>query len=312
MSPEDVAKSFFQSVEFGNRNLSNADYVETLYQTFMDRASDEAGKADWVGRLNNGTDRNEVLEGFSRSQEFAAIMESFGLSNSTGGTSGSAGDTDENVTFYVVKRSNEYFTDGELYDYVEYEYDAFGNETQQICYNADGTLNSRGVYEYDGAGNCTKYTCYDADGNVEYYEAYEYDGSGHNTQYTWYGADGIVRERAKYEYDESGRMKRARYYDTDLNLVEREEYEHDTIGNIKRRTCYDADGSIMNEVSFENVYDASLNLVRRTCYHTDGSMSYYTTYEYDNLGNMVCYIYYDASGTLTFKQVNEYISITIN
>lgn len=79
MSAEDVAKSFFFSEEYMNKGLSNEDYVETLYQTFMDRASDEAGKADWVGRLNSGTSREDVLEGFSRSTEFANILASFGL-----------------------------------------------------------------------------------------------------------------------------------------------------------------------------------------------------------------------------------------
>ena len=79
MNPEEVAKSFFSSQEFLNRNLSNEDYVETLYETFMDRPSDAAGKADWVGRLNAGVSRQEVLEGFSRSPEFGNIMKSYGL-----------------------------------------------------------------------------------------------------------------------------------------------------------------------------------------------------------------------------------------
>lgn len=79
MDAEDVAKSFFNSEEFINRDLSNEEYVETLYETFMDRASDEAGKADWVGRLAAGTSRQEVLEGFSRSREFRNIMRGYGL-----------------------------------------------------------------------------------------------------------------------------------------------------------------------------------------------------------------------------------------
>lgn len=79
MSPEAVAKSFFSSQEFLNKNLNNEDYVETLYETFMDRASDAAGKADWVGKLNAGVSRQSVLEGFSRSPEFAKIMQGFGL-----------------------------------------------------------------------------------------------------------------------------------------------------------------------------------------------------------------------------------------
>lgn len=79
MSPEDVAKNFFLSREFINRNLSNAEYVETLYETFMDRASDKEGKRYWLNKLNGGMSRELVLEGFSRSIEFSRIMRSYGL-----------------------------------------------------------------------------------------------------------------------------------------------------------------------------------------------------------------------------------------
>lgn len=78
-TPEDVAKAFFDSDEFLNRRLSDADYVETLYQTFMDRASDPAGKQDWLESLRRGMTRKEVLEGFSRSEEFGKIMKEYGL-----------------------------------------------------------------------------------------------------------------------------------------------------------------------------------------------------------------------------------------
>lgn len=78
-TPEDVAKAFFASDEFLNRRLSDADYVETLYQTFMDRASDADGKADWIRRLRGGMTREEVLEGFSRSEEFRKIMKDYGI-----------------------------------------------------------------------------------------------------------------------------------------------------------------------------------------------------------------------------------------
>lgn len=79
MTAEQVAKSFFFADEFVNRGLSNEDYVETLYATFMDRESDVDGKTMWVNLLNNGMSRTEVLEGFSRSTEFTNILASFGL-----------------------------------------------------------------------------------------------------------------------------------------------------------------------------------------------------------------------------------------
>ena len=79
MSAENVAKSFFNSQEFINRNLSNSAYVETLYQTFMDRPSDASGKQYWINKLNSGMSREQVLEGFSRSAEFSEIMSRYGL-----------------------------------------------------------------------------------------------------------------------------------------------------------------------------------------------------------------------------------------
>ncbi|MBQ8189092.1 MAG: DUF4214 domain-containing protein [Lachnospiraceae bacterium] len=79
MSAEKVAKSFFNSEEFINRNLNDADYVETLYQTFMDRPSDVGGKQYWLNKLNSGMSREQVLEGFSRSREFTKIMWKYGI-----------------------------------------------------------------------------------------------------------------------------------------------------------------------------------------------------------------------------------------
>lgn len=79
MTAEDVAKNFFASDEFIARGLNNADYVEVLYQTFMDRASDTAGKQFWIQQLQNGMTRSQVLEGFSQSEEFKSIMTSYGV-----------------------------------------------------------------------------------------------------------------------------------------------------------------------------------------------------------------------------------------
>lgn len=74
-----MAKLFFQSDEFLRRDLNDADYVETLYETFLDRASEPDGKRYWIEKLGAGMDRNTVLEGFSKSQEFADILAAYGL-----------------------------------------------------------------------------------------------------------------------------------------------------------------------------------------------------------------------------------------
>lgn len=76
---EEVAKSFFHSQEFLNKNLSDPDYVETLYATYFDRVSDTEGKAYWLNQMQNGMSRDDVLTEFAYSREFKQIMSGYGL-----------------------------------------------------------------------------------------------------------------------------------------------------------------------------------------------------------------------------------------
>ena len=79
MTPAEVTESFFHSKEFVNKELSDEDYVETLYETFLGRGSDPEGKAYWLNYLKKGKSRDEVMKGFSNSTEFSKIVASFGL-----------------------------------------------------------------------------------------------------------------------------------------------------------------------------------------------------------------------------------------
>lgn len=74
-----VAQGFFFSQEMKNRNLSDEDFVETLYQVMMGRGSDAGGKADWLYKLKNGVTREGVFKGFSNSTEFNNICNSYGI-----------------------------------------------------------------------------------------------------------------------------------------------------------------------------------------------------------------------------------------
>ena len=79
LSPVEVASRFFYSDEFINNKVSDEDFVETLYITFLDRPSEPAGKKYWVDKLKNGSTREEIIQGFVYSKEFGKIIESFGL-----------------------------------------------------------------------------------------------------------------------------------------------------------------------------------------------------------------------------------------
>lgn len=76
---EEAAHGFIFSQEFLNRNLNDEEFVEVMYQTFLDREPDVDGYMDWLGRLSAGADRLGVFHGFSASQEFRAIMEKYGV-----------------------------------------------------------------------------------------------------------------------------------------------------------------------------------------------------------------------------------------
>jgi len=78
-TPKDAAKSFFLSKEYINKNTTEEEYVRALYLTFMDREADSDGLWYWVIELWNNVTREDVLEGFANSPEFAGIMTSFGL-----------------------------------------------------------------------------------------------------------------------------------------------------------------------------------------------------------------------------------------
>ena len=79
MSGELVGACFFMSDEMISYKLSNDEFVNRLYATFMDRKPDADGKKYWVQFLKDGHNRLEVVMGFTRSPEFIAKCEAAGI-----------------------------------------------------------------------------------------------------------------------------------------------------------------------------------------------------------------------------------------
>ncbi|MCI7351538.1 MAG: leucine-rich repeat protein [Ruminococcus sp.] len=75
-----MAYNFIFSPEFMEKNLSDEEFVDTMYRTFFDREADPDGKADWLDRMaNQGWTREGVLAGFVGSQECANMVARFGI-----------------------------------------------------------------------------------------------------------------------------------------------------------------------------------------------------------------------------------------
>ncbi|MCM1495532.1 MAG: DUF4214 domain-containing protein [Bacteroides sp.] len=74
-----VGYGFVFSEEYENKQTSDGDYIEMLYQVFMNRPSDTDGKNYWLGILDQGVSREYVYRGFSQSQEYSNICNSYGI-----------------------------------------------------------------------------------------------------------------------------------------------------------------------------------------------------------------------------------------
>ena len=70
---------FFVSDEMVSYKLSDSEYVNRLYATFMDRSADADGKKYWLNFLKQGHSRLEVVMGFTRSPEFITKCEDAGI-----------------------------------------------------------------------------------------------------------------------------------------------------------------------------------------------------------------------------------------
>jgi PKD repeat protein len=75
----DVAYGFVFSPEFLERQTTNDEYLQILYQAFFNRDPDPAGWAGWMAELNKGTHREHVLKGFIYAKEFNELCRTYGI-----------------------------------------------------------------------------------------------------------------------------------------------------------------------------------------------------------------------------------------
>ncbi len=72
-----ISKSFLVSDEFTERygsNVSNAQFVETLYTNVLGRNYDQDGYNYWLGKLDEGRGRYQLLLNFAESDENKALF----------------------------------------------------------------------------------------------------------------------------------------------------------------------------------------------------------------------------------------------
>ena len=76
----DVSKFFFFSKEMQDANLSNEEYIERLYNTLLNRKSDEGGKKYWLEVIEKNHIKKEVIfYQFMVSKEFKDLAKSYNI-----------------------------------------------------------------------------------------------------------------------------------------------------------------------------------------------------------------------------------------
>lgn len=75
----ELARHFVNSQEFQNRSYNDEEYVEMLYEIFLERPSEPSGKAYWVSMLSAGTSRLRVAELIGNTPEFEMVCARYGM-----------------------------------------------------------------------------------------------------------------------------------------------------------------------------------------------------------------------------------------
>lgn len=75
----DLVRGILFSPEFLNKNCSNEEFVEILYQVILDRHADADGMATWCAALESGQSRQSVIEGFIGSTEWSNLCLIYGI-----------------------------------------------------------------------------------------------------------------------------------------------------------------------------------------------------------------------------------------
>ena len=74
-----IARGFFESDEFINRQTTDSEFLDIAYRSFFDREADLEGKQYWIDKLFSGASRLDIVNGFIASREFIDLANKYGI-----------------------------------------------------------------------------------------------------------------------------------------------------------------------------------------------------------------------------------------
>lgn len=180
--------------------------------------------------------------------------------------------------------------------------DYWGNVRMNSHFDESGNLQWYHIYEYNGKQTVSVTTYDPSDVQTAYWDGFLYNDQGLPTRWMVYAADdGHVIGYDDYSYDENGREISSESYSLDGTLNGRFEFTYTEDGKESRVYSYAPDGTASGY--WENVYDGD-QLVAMYNYDANGKQWGYTEYRYDENGNLVEMIDYDADGNVQSSEVS--------
>ena len=325
----DCAHSFYISNEFTGKNLSEDEYIETLYRTFMGRAPEPGGKEYWLEKLSIGMTRDEVFQGFAMSPEFAIICSNYGIERgkytaTDVSVSSQTPDNSGKETYILLVRKD--YNNG---DYVLYQYDEWNNNISIKRYDKNNKYigyDHRNEISKDGSEQilCGK-NYYEGELQYEYYSKIVYTNSDRTreTQYEYSDEWKTIDSYTEWENEnyintvdgisyEANRHKKGTFYDKDGKKTGSMSFEYDSYGRTISQKQYINTwiySEEKNEYFDKGPNDDSEHLKKKenTFYNYDGSMSSKDIYEYNEKEQLIKQTKY-SDGKLESYSIEEYDS----
>lgn len=221
-------------------------------------------------------------------------------------------DKNELAEFYKSVYENgtpvkDYYYDGSmnLLEYTDYEYDSNGEVLlKSYTYDAVGALQSYSVYAYHSNGKRKTITHYNSSDLMT--SLTEYDENGNSTQRTTYS----YRSGKLYTYtvtkynDDQNVVSQVTYNAEDNSVSNYTYYEYDSNGVRRKITRGYGDGRI----DYVREYYANGKTSKYVYYYydyKDNSLKYYEVQSWDERGNTISIIRYDANDAV--MQRREYV-----
>lgn len=212
-------------------------------------------------------------------------------------------------TYYNVYAYDEENPDEKAPDTVtayEYEFNSKGLPVKTTA-KTDGKVVSVKETEYDAAGNVVRLTVFDADGSKTFTYAFEYDDDHNKVRFITYDAEDSLSSVISYEYDENGFLISESYQSDDYAYTIK--HENDKDGKEIASVQYDADGKELMKTESECDSDGRLIRKNQSYSYGETSGSSNVAYEYDDRGNNVKEVCYDADGTILYSYDRVYKTV---